>query len=212
MTATPMVRLITLFCLAALSPLVAADARCDAPALDPPVADYKAKVTALHEQLGIPEDYSERTGLSLQPTNERLVVAGVDRRMGVFLMSAEAAKAWLEMQAAARVEGVELFPVSTYRGVFEQAEIVRQRLNDNQTIEEVLKTSAAPGYSEHHTGDAIDLATPNGPGLTQEFATTEAYAWLTANAGDYCFTLSYPEDNDHGLAFEPWHWRFERSM
>ncbi len=67
--------------------------------------------------------------------------------------------------------------------------------------------SADQGYSEHQLGTTVDLVQADAPTLTQAFANTEAYAWLTKNAHEYGFILSYPEGNQFYI-FEPWHWRF----
>ncbi|MFV8833571.1 M15 family metallopeptidase [Aquisalimonas sp.] len=197
--------------IALLAPaLLHADGRCGAPALEAPDNAYKALIHGLHRQLEIPSDYVERTGLPLQPQAETLHLIAIDQRRGAFFMSPDAARAWLRMQAAARMDGVELFPASTFRSVFQQTTLLNRRLDNGRAIDAILRTSAAPGHSEHHTGDAIDIATPGGPGLTREFAETDAFAWLEARADEFCFALSYPEDNDNGLIFEPWHWMFQR--
>ncbi|SEO57961.1 M15 family metallopeptidase [Aquisalimonas asiatica] len=191
--------------------LLAADPACESPALETPDAGYKALVHGLHRQLDVPADYTERTGLPMQPQAEELRLIAIDQRRGAFFMSPDAARAWLRMQAAARMDGVELFPASTFRSVYQQTTLLSRRLDNGQAIADILRTSAAPGFSEHHTGDAIDIATPGGPGLTREFAETDAFEWLEAHAEAFCFALSYPEDNDNGLIFEPWHWMYQRA-
>ena len=62
---------------------------------------------------------------------------------------------------------------------------------------------APVGYSEHHTGKAIDLCEQ-----TMEFAQTTEYAWLTQNASKFGFIQSYPQENSTGCGFEPWHWLY----
>ena len=185
---------------------------CDAPELPEADTTFESLVAGLHRQLDIPEDYGESRDLDLQSEAPRLVVAAVDQGQGVFLMSEPAADAWLHMQAAARVDGIELFPVSTYRSVLDQMDIISNRLDNGESIDRILTSSTAPGYSEHHTGDAIDLSTPDSRSLSPEFAETDAFDWLEEHAADYCFELSYSEDNHHGLDFEPWHWRFKRAQ
>lgn len=191
--------------------LLQANAQCETAGLEAPDNAYKALVHGLHRQLDIPDDYADRTGMPLQPEASRLSLIAVDQRRGAFFMSPDAAQAWLHMQAAARMDGIELFPASTFRSVFQQATIINERMDNGRSIKSILRTSAAPGHSEHHTGDAIDIATPGGPGLTRDFADTDAFEWLEANADEYCFALSYPEDNDNGLIFEPWHWMYQRA-
>jgi D-alanyl-D-alanine carboxypeptidase len=121
-------------------------------------------------------------------------------------LTPEAALAWTAMRDAAAADGVTLVPVSGFRSIARQEEIFRAKLERGETIEAVLATIAAPGYSEHHTGRAIDIAVPGLLQLTEDFAGTPAFRWLEAHARTYGFTLSYPRGNAHGFRFEPWHW------
>ncbi len=45
--------------------------------------------------------------------------------------------------------------------------------------------------------------------LEEEFETTPAYRWLCDNAGRSGFRQSFPRNNIHGIAYEPWHWYHE---
>lgn len=76
--------------------------------------------------------------------------------------------------------------------------------------EERAALSAPPGYSEHHTGYAIDIGDAQFPQWdTQEaFETTPAFRWLERNAARFGFELSFPRNNPQGVNYEPWHWRF----
>ena len=46
--------------------------------------------------------------------------------------------------------------------------------------------------------------------LTNEFAKTDAFAWLQANAHQFGFILRYPETKVDvtGYSYESWHFRF----
>ena len=112
------------------------------------------------------------------------------------------------MRDAAAASGVALVAISGFRSIGRQAEIIKGKLEAGEMIDTVLGTIAAPGYSEHHTGRAIDIGTPGSPPLTEEFGRTGAFAWLRAHAQRYGFRLSYPSGNAHGIAYEPWHWLF----
>ncbi|HEY4990089.1 MAG TPA: D-alanyl-D-alanine carboxypeptidase family protein, partial [Opitutaceae bacterium] len=70
------------------------------------------------------------------------------------------------------------------------------------------KVNAAPGYSEHHTGRAVDIGVPDEPPLEEGFALTQAFSWLTAHAREFGFALSYACGNPQGIAYEPWHWLY----
>jgi zinc D-Ala-D-Ala carboxypeptidase len=117
-----------------------------------------------------------------------------------------AAAAWKAMKAAALEEGIELNVVSAFRSVDRQAEIVRRKLATGSSIEDVLCVSAPPGFSEHHTGRAVDVGTPGSRALEVEFEQTAAFAWLESRAGEFGFRLSYPRGNRCGYQYEPWHW------
>lgn len=183
---------------------------CQAPPLPEPDEDYLAAISRLNESLDIAEHRLAMRGLRPLPNARELQAIDITGGRGVLAMSPDAAQSWILMQAAARADGVELIPLSTYRSPSHQRWIVYHRLRGGESPDEALRTSMAPGYSEHHTGDAIDIGTPAVPNIGTAFAETDAFVWLEQNAGRYCFELSYPEDNRAGVAFEPWHWRFVR--
>ncbi len=110
------------------------------------------------------------------------------------------------MGAAAARDGIALLPLSGFRSMARQEEIIRDKLSAGQSLADILRLVAAPGYSEHHTGCALDIGAPDEPPLEEGFAQTAAFAWLTRRAGEFGFKLSYPRNNPHGIAYEPWHW------
>lgn len=122
-----------------------------------------------------------------------------------------AAKAYQEMEQDARASGVSLVPISTFRSVKDQEiiffEIKAQR---GQVATKRAEVSAPPGYSEHHTGYAIDIGDGGRPAtdLSVSFEETPAFEWLKDHAAFYSFELSFPKDNPQGVSYEPWHWRF----
>ncbi len=130
---------------------------------------------------------------------------------GRFRMRKAAAQQFLAMQQAARSAGVNLTVISAFRSVKEQEQLFfgvgAQR---NQTPAQRAALSAPPGYSEHHTGYALDIGDGNVPAtnLSANFEKTKAYEWLTQNAAKFSFELSFPKDNIQGVSYEPWHWRF----
>lgn len=118
------------------------------------------------------------------------------------------AAAFKNMQAEAKKDGVTLNIVSGYRSTEYQKTVFPKKFANkkNPTEQEFisrLKFSAPPGFSEHHTGLAIDINS-----LEQTFEGTKAYKWLQEHAKEYGFEMSFPQNNKQGLGFEPWHWRF----
>jgi len=126
-------------------------------------------------------------------------------------MRKAAAQKFEEMVAAARSAGVILVPISGFRSVKDQEPLFfgvgAQR---NQTPAERSALSAPPGYSEHHTGYAVDIGDGAAPAtnLQTNFDNTKAYQWLQANAARFSFEMSFSKDNVQGVSYEPWHWRF----
>lgn len=156
--------------------------------------------------IGLPEDYARSSGLPIHPEPRLLHAAGRDRGLRTLWLLAPVARAWQAMVAAARREAVALEAISGYRSHAHQRGIVERKLARGLPLAEVLRVNAAPGHSEHHSGRAIDIATPGEPAAEESFAATPAFAWLQARAGDFGFRLSYPQDNPHGITYEPWHW------
>src|SRR5690606_37898327 len=157
-------------------------------------------------RLGLDDGYATRTGLALVPEPAWLALAGHDRYRRPLWLHADAARAWLQMQAGALRDGVVLEAISGYRSHDYQLGIFERKLARGQAVDEILQVNAAPGYSEHHGGRALDIGTPGEPPAEERFEATPAFAWLRDNAGAYGFTMSYPRGNPHGIAYEPWHW------
>jgi D-alanyl-D-alanine carboxypeptidase len=122
------------------------------------------------------------------------------------LLLPRAAAAWQAMRRAAEADGVTLQVVSAYRSVDYQAGLIERKLAAGQAIDDILNVSAAPGYSEHHSGRAVDLTTPGCEVLSEAFADTPAHQWLQHHAAQHGFVCSFPANNRHGLIWEPWHW------
>jgi D-alanyl-D-alanine carboxypeptidase len=121
-------------------------------------------------------------------------------------LAPETAAAWRNMKRSAADDDVALLLVSGFRSIRHQAEIIRRKLAAGQSIEEILAVNAAPGFSEHHTGRAVDIATPGTRPLTAEFESSAAFSWLEANAASFGFHMPYARGNRFGFVYEPWHW------
>jgi zinc D-Ala-D-Ala carboxypeptidase len=119
-----------------------------------------------------------------------------------------AADAWLAMKRAAATDGALLGIASAFRTIERQAEIVRAKLEKGLSREAILCVSAPPGFSEHHSGRAVDVTTEGARSFDAEFEDTEAFRWLSRSAQRFGWSLSFPRNNPHGYAYEPWHWCF----
>ena len=169
----------------------------------------------LHERLDAldldPDDYAARTGLRLVPEPDWLAFAGFDRFRRPLWLHTGTARAWTHLRDAALRDAVVLEAISGYRSHDYQLGIFERKLTRGQSVDDILTVNAAPGFSEHHSGLALDIGTPDEPPAEESFEKTPAFAWLRDNAEGHGFTMSYPRDNTHGIVYEPWHWAFQLS-
>ena len=85
------------------------------------------------------------------------------------------------------------------------------------SIAETNRFVALPGHSEHgypprQAVDFINEEGINGEDHPEEFEALPEYQWLAAAGQEFGFVLSYPRDNPHHTAFEPWHWHYEGDL
>ena len=156
-------------------------------------------------ELGMGEAVRARK-LRLFAEARRLTPVGLGTDGRDKLLAPAAAAAWLKMRDAAARAGVELLMVSGFRSFDFQLALIRAKLQRGMSVEAVLQVNAPPGYSEHHTGRAVDVGTSGCAPLEEEFEKTAAFRWLRKNARRYRYTLSYPRGNREGFLYEPWHW------
>ncbi len=167
----------------------------------------------LHERLhalGLDEAaYTRRTRLGLVAEPDWLAFSGFDRYRRALWLRLDAARAWLNLRDAALREDVVLEAISGYRSHDYQLGIFERKLARGLRIDEILEVNAAPGFSEHHGGLALDIGAPDEPPAEESFDRTRAFTWLRENADEHGFVMSYPRDNPHGIVYEPWHWCFQ---
>lgn len=113
--------------------------------------------------------------------------------------------AFTAMASEARKAGVRLEVDSGFRSNRYQKQILERVLARGVPFDQAVRRIAPPGYSEHITGQAVDIVPSNG-----SFGDTEAYRWLRKNAGRFCFRETYPRSSSGDYPWEPWHWRFEQ--
>lgn len=163
---------------------------------------YIRRITAIHRLLNIPSDYPTR-GIALQRECDSLALVRVQGTHRMVSIEKTAFRAYEAMRAAAAADGVTVSIKWAYRSVNEQCYFILDRLRWGHQISELLTWVAAPGFSEHHTGRAIDIASP---ASDVPFETTPTFLWRQKNAANFDFSMSYPAKNTHGIIFEPWHW------
>lgn len=182
--------------------------------VNPPATDpYQNRIQFLLLDFGITAEVLGQRALALHREPETLVEVPRSKNAQdlatPYRLTTPACSAWLAMQEAAQADAIPLALVSAFRSVERQREIITAKLAQGQAITEILASVAPPGYSEHHTGRAIDVGTREDAALEEVFETTASYAWLQAHAQAYGFVMSYPRNNPQGFVFEPWHWCYQ---
>jgi D-alanyl-D-alanine carboxypeptidase len=166
----------------------------------------KANLATLFSELGIPDNYGESPALANYAEATELVDAGLNIVGRMQRLTPATESSWSTMQVAAHEDGCELLMVSGFRSIEYQAGLIRNKIASGQIIEDILQVNVAPGFSQHHTGKAIDIATPGFKPLLEEFEKSSAFEWLHQNAAKFGFRMSYPRGNLEGINYEPWHW------
>ena len=122
-----------------------------------------------------------------------------------------ARKAWGEMQKTAKKDSIDLQIISAFRSLDYQKQLIENKLAKHILIDDILKVNTLPGYSEHHTGCAIDIGSKDAAILEDEFDQSNAFRWLSENANKFGFIMTYPKGNTTGICYEPWHWCFRKT-
>lgn len=169
-------------------------------------------LAGLLDSLGIYADRLARMRLPFHPVATALTDAETDRNGVVHQLTPEATAAWHAVKHAARQDGIMIEIVSAFRDIDCQADIIRDKISRAMPMEKILTLSAPPGYSEHHTGRAIDINTPGCEPREAPFGDTAAFQWLLRHARRFGFVMSYPMGNAEGFICEPWHWCYQPSQ
>jgi len=156
-------------------------------------------MTPAHPRLARLTAFDEAT--ALVPT--RCAASGVEH-----LLSPATSAAWSGLVRAAARDGIGLELISGFRSYAYQRDLIQKQQAAGRPLGDILQSVAPPGFSEHHTGEAVDIGCPGCDDLTASFADTAAFRWLAANAERLGWTMSYPAGNEFGYVYEPWHWKW----
>jgi D-alanyl-D-alanine carboxypeptidase len=121
--------------------------------------------------------------------------------------------AYLLLKEDLEKEGVYVDLDSARRSVAEQQRIMND-FTEKYGADYALKTVAQPGYSEHHTGLALDLyLIIDGKDVVENedmIQYPEIWETIHSKLADYGFILRYLQDKEHitGYGYEPWHIRY----
>ena len=139
---------------------------------------------------------------------KKIVSIGYNILNKEIFLSEKCAQSWIKMKNDALKGSMQISVLSGFRSYYKQYAIINNKLQRGMIIAKILEENKLPGFSQHHSGNAIDIIT-NSYKLSLEFEKSLAYAWLIKNAYKYGFYLQYPKNNKEGIMFEPWHWCFE---
>lgn len=120
-----------------------------------------------------------------------------------------------QLEKALKKEDIIIKLDSVYRSVKEQQELwERWSADPEKGIGYAKKYAAVPGYSEHHTGLAVDIVIEKDGKLIEEnedmIEEREIFSKIHKKLADYGFILRYLEGREEitGYSYEPWHLRY----
>lgn len=133
-----------------------------------------------------------------------------------------------QLASASEKAGYPLVIVSAFRSVAYQQQVFdssvernmsKENLSKEQAVALTKQTVTEPGYSEHHTGLAVDVVdeywynnyqNQAGEVLDAAYGSQAGAKWLANNAFQYGFIIRYPEGKEGitGITYEPWHLRY----
>ncbi len=162
--------------------------------------DYLTLVTHGHS---LPSDWEEKTEMVT-------FVNGQDYEVTI---EKRAYDAYMKLKEELEAEGIYVDVDTGYRSVAEQVELT-QRYRERYGYEYAKNVVAVPGYSEHHTGLAIDLylIVDGKPVIYNEDLVkyTDIWARIHEKLAKYGFILRFMEGKEDITKFdyEPWHIRY----
>ena len=230
------VLILAVILLAIIVGLVSCCTQCAAPAPEAP--DEESSLPESSEEVSdeSSEESSEEDSLPegkltdwnlilLNPEAENKLDEELDIPMtesdGQFIDS-RVASAYEAMRADAKSAGHNLYLRSGFRKISLQQIYydanVKKYMDQGHSREEAIRLTlryfTEPGHSEHHSGLALDIITVEYHqqiySLNEQFAKTEAFAWLSEHCAEYGFILRYPEGKTDitKINYEPWHYRY----
>lgn len=118
----------------------------------------------------------------------------------------------------AKEDGMQLMICSSYRDIKKQDSLVdksiakwmKKGMGYTEAFYKTKEQIALTGYSEHHTGLAVDIVGKSHQSLDAAQADTKEAKWLNEHAYEYGFVLRYPADKEKEtmISFESWHYRY----
>jgi len=103
----------------------------------------------------------------------------------------------------------DMIMTSGYRTLADQGEVLQEKIN-LWGEKEALGWAMLPGYSEHHSGYAVDMSIYTDEGSYVKYKGQGDYAWINQNCYKYGFIRRYTEEKKEitGVSDEQWHYRY----
>lgn len=178
-----------------------------------PVSDeYIKKIQKIHHELGISDNYLTENldKLFIEAEKSQLIYSGKDYANRDFFLIEEAFNSLKKMFQKSKLDNISLSVVSAFRSITYQKKLIEKKILAGFKINDIISVVAPPGFSEHHTGCAVDLTSNEETQvLTENFDRTKTYNWLCDHAEKFNFVLSFPKNNQKGFIYEPWHWCYQ---
>lgn len=157
-------------------------------------------------------EIAEKRGYKLRSQADESNLVNIDG----YMLESQVKNSFEAMKKAAELEGVKLGLVSGYRSVNDQRKLFMSKFEETSklkngriftseetiqgkadtVLDSVLKTTAIPGYSRHHTGYTIDINDTRAKKDFTLFKDTPTYTWISnnnfLNAKRFGFIPSYP--------------------
>lgn len=140
------------------------------------------------------------------------LVETLDKDNNKVLLEKETFNYYEQLKKYLKTIGIEIVINEAYRSIEDQEKIVEEFKNIYD--EDILyKKVAVPGYSEHHTGLAIDIGLVFDKKEEEEenIKIREAlYQEMHKHLSKFGFILRYPKGKEEitGYSYEPWHIRY----
>lgn len=188
------------------APAPATERATEAPATEAPTGPTAAELAQIDDPSSLLVVVNKRRPLEPRDYSPHVVSVGYGRTL-----RPDAAKALVALMAAAKKDGVPMYPSSGYRSYAEQVTTYAGwAAKMGKAKADVL--SARAGYSEHQTGLAADMRPSTGTcrAYSTCFGDTPQAAWLAEHAVDFGFVIRYEAGQTKVTGYdpEPWHLRY----
>ncbi len=178
-----------------------------------------------HQQLALKcsEIYERNSQLLIlvnrdNPLPNSYTVSLTSTKSGRFEMADVLYDSLVDMFADGYDAGYDYIITSAYRSNEKQqslidediAQYMSEGLDYDEAVRKTYLQTMPAGCSEHATGLALDIVTPENIDLNQSLELTAGNQWMRDNCQKYGFIIRYPDGKESitGILYEPWHFRY----